>query len=222
MPKHNNVIPNVHLHKEWERFVKTWFDQAAKKKTRRLKRIAKARKIFPRPIQGPLRPLVHGQTQKYNMKIIEGRGFSLEELKLAGVNRHLARTIGISVDHRRRNRTETTLQENVQRLKTYMSKLIIFPKKVKASRRRDLIRNAKRKGVAAPTFPQPPVVQQHKGPILPAKKVAAKAAWRQITDADRKAPPAFLLLRQARADARLVGIRKKKAAEKAAALIGKK
>jgi len=222
MTKHNNIIPNVHLHKEWERFVYTWFDQAAKKKSRRLKRIQKARKIFPRPVQGPLRPLVHGQTQKYNTKIKEGRGFSLQELKSAGVSRHLARTIGINVDHRRKNRSETTLQENVLRLKAYMAKLVIFPKKVKASRRRDLLRNAKKKGAAAPTFPQAPAVQQHKGVVLPVKKVSAKAGWKTITDADRKAPPAFLLLRQARADARLVGIRKKKAAEKAQALIGKK
>ena len=42
----------------------------------------KAVKIFPRPTAGPLRPLVHGQTLKYNMKVRAGRGFSLEELKV--------------------------------------------------------------------------------------------------------------------------------------------
>merc|ERR1712134_221542 len=40
----------------------------------------------------------------------------------------LARTIGISVDHRRRNRCTESLQENVSRLKLYKSKLLIFPK----------------------------------------------------------------------------------------------
>jgi len=42
----------------------------------------KAVKIFPRPTSGPLRPIVHGQTLKYNMKVRAGRGFSLEELKV--------------------------------------------------------------------------------------------------------------------------------------------
>lgn len=44
-------------------------------------RQAKAVKVFPRPA-GKLRPQVHGQTLKYNMKLREGRGFSLEELKV--------------------------------------------------------------------------------------------------------------------------------------------
>jgi large subunit ribosomal protein L13e len=42
----------------------------------------KAVKIFPRPTNGYLRPIVHGQTLKYNMKVRAGRGFSLEELKV--------------------------------------------------------------------------------------------------------------------------------------------
>jgi len=42
----------------------------------------KAVKIFPRPTTGKLRPIVHGQTLKYNMKVRSGRGFSLEELKV--------------------------------------------------------------------------------------------------------------------------------------------
>jgi ribosomal protein L13E len=47
-----------------------------------LARQKKAVKIFPRPTAGPLRPIVHGQTQKYNMKLRAGKGFSLEELKV--------------------------------------------------------------------------------------------------------------------------------------------
>ncbi|KAK9045050.1 hypothetical protein V6N11_058940 [Hibiscus sabdariffa] len=41
----------------------------------------KAMRIFPRPMSGPLRPIVHGQILKYNMKLRVGRGFTLEELK---------------------------------------------------------------------------------------------------------------------------------------------
>merc|ERR1712157_617414 len=55
---------------------------------------------------------------------------SLEELKAAGiVNTKYARTIGIAVDHRRYNRSEEKLQLNVDRLKEYLSNLVIFPKK---------------------------------------------------------------------------------------------
>ncbi|KAF2306633.1 hypothetical protein GH714_019930 [Hevea brasiliensis] len=85
-------------------------------------------KIFPRPTAGPLRPIVHGQTLKYNMKLRAGRGFSLEELKAAGIPKKLAPTIGIAVDHRRKNRSLEGLQANVQRLKTYKAKLVVFPR----------------------------------------------------------------------------------------------
>nr|AFK38490.1 unknown [Lotus japonicus] len=100
MVKHNNVIPNGHFRKHWQNYVKTWFNQPARKTRRRLARQKKAVKIFPKPTAGPLRPIVHGQTLKYNMKVRAGRGFSLEEPKAAGVPRKLAPTIGISVDPR--------------------------------------------------------------------------------------------------------------------------
>ena len=83
--KHNNVIPNGHFKKHWQNYIKTWFNQPA-------------RKTFPRPTAGPLRPIVHGQTLKYNMKVRAGRGFSLEELKAAAIPKKLAPTIGIAVE----------------------------------------------------------------------------------------------------------------------------
>ncbi|KAK4368835.1 hypothetical protein RND71_012627 [Anisodus tanguticus] len=79
--KHNNVIPNGHFKKHWQNYVRTWFNQPARKTRRRNARQQKAVKIFPRPTAGSLRPIVHGQTLKYNMKVRAGRGFSLEELK---------------------------------------------------------------------------------------------------------------------------------------------
>lgn len=45
-------------------------------------RAEKARALFPRPSAGPLRPVVRGQTIKYNSKQKLGRGFTLEELKV--------------------------------------------------------------------------------------------------------------------------------------------
>ncbi|CAA7056378.1 unnamed protein product [Microthlaspi erraticum] len=129
--KHNNVIPNGHFKKHWQNYVKTWFNQPARKTRRRIARQKKAVKIFPRPTSGPLRPVVHGQTLKYNMKLRTGKGFTLEELKAAAIPKKLAPTIGIAVDHRRKNRSLEGLQSNVQRLKTYKAKLVIFPRRAR-------------------------------------------------------------------------------------------
>ena len=46
----------------------------------------------------------------------------------ASINKKQARSIGISVDYRRRNSSMEGLQANVQRLKEYKSKLILFPR----------------------------------------------------------------------------------------------
>lgn len=48
---------------------------------------------------------------------------------MAGIGKKEALTIGIAVDFRRRNQSVEGLQQNVQRLKEYKSKLILFPKK---------------------------------------------------------------------------------------------
>ena len=80
--KNNNVLPNAHFKKDWDRRVKTWFDQAGQKRRRRLLRQQKAAAIAPRPAGGLLRPVVRCPTQKYNMKMRLGRGFTLQELKV--------------------------------------------------------------------------------------------------------------------------------------------
>ncbi|KAL3498002.1 hypothetical protein ACH5RR_040734 [Cinchona calisaya] len=128
MVKLNNFIPSSHFRKHWRNFVKTGFNQSARKARRRNE---KAVKTFPRPTTGPLRPIVHGQTLKYNMKVRAGRGFTLEELKVAVIPKKLAPTIGIVVDHCRKNRSLEGLQANAQRLKTYKAKLVIFPRRAR-------------------------------------------------------------------------------------------
>lgn len=45
-------------------------------------RKAKAEATFPRPTAGALRPIVHGQTLRYQAKRRSGRGFTHEELKV--------------------------------------------------------------------------------------------------------------------------------------------
>ena len=121
--KHNNVIPNAHFHKKWQLHVRTWFDQAANKKRRHQKRLVKAQRVAPRPTKGSLRPIVRGTTRRYNTKVRAGRGFSLDEIRAAGLHPKYARTIGISVDHRRRNKSTEAFQVN----------FIIFPSQIRSS-----------------------------------------------------------------------------------------
>jgi len=134
MVKHNNVVPNAHFHKKWANSsrgplkVKVNLNQASKKKSRRLKRAAKAAAVAPRPTQ-LLRPVVHCQTQRYNSKTRLGRGFTLEELKAVGFTAQYARTVGIAVDPRRTNRCEESLSANVARLEEYKKNLIVFPRR---------------------------------------------------------------------------------------------
>ncbi|KAF4404297.1 hypothetical protein G4B88_014753 [Cannabis sativa] len=58
--------------------------------------------------------------------------------KLTGISKKLAPTIGISIDHCRRNMSLEGLQSNVQRLKTYKAKLVVFPRPYSTTSR-DLI-----------------------------------------------------------------------------------
>eukprot|EP00158_Paraphelidium_tribonemae_P000670 Partr_v1_DN23129_c0_g1_i1_m43907 putative 60S ribosomal protein L13 len=199
--KHNNVLPNQHFRKDWQRRVKTWFNQPGKKESRRIARSKKAALMAPRPIDGPLRPAVRCPTIKYNTKMRAGRGFSLDELKAAGIPKKLARTIGISVDHRRRNKSVEGMQVNVERLKAYRARLIIFPKKA----------SAPKKGDATDVSS---AVQLGKGQLLPIARQAPVEAPRAITKAEKEAT-VYKTIRDAYVDARMVGVRASRAAAKA-------
>ncbi|XP_065178541.1 large ribosomal subunit protein eL13-like [Sycon ciliatum] len=205
----NNIIPNAHFHKDWDKRVKCWFDQPGRKSRRRQAREKKALRVAPRPVAGSLRPVVRCQTFKYNTKVRAGRGFTLEELKAAGISRKVAPTIGITVDHRRRNRSSESLQANVQRLKEYRSKLIVFPRKLSKPKRGD--------SDAA----ELKVASQLAGPILPIRQVHPTIKARAITD-EEKTTSVFRSMRIARANARLVGVREKRAREAAEADVLKK
>ena len=128
MVKHNNVVPNGHFHKDWMHYVKTWFNQAGRKQRRRAARKARASRLAPNPLK-PLRPLVQAQTIRYCHKTKKGRGFSLQEIKAAGLTAQFARTVGVRVDHRRRNKSSESLQRNVKELEFYKSKLSLYPLK---------------------------------------------------------------------------------------------
>merc|ERR1712093_373326 len=169
--KHNNMIANEHFRKYWQRYVKTWFDQPAKKKARRLARAKKAATVAPRPVAGALRSVVHPPTARYNVKTRIGRGFSLAEIKAAGLGKMEAQSLGICVDHRRRNKSVEGMEANVQRLREYRSKLVVFPKHAK---------HAKKGWVE--TADADTVVEQMTGPVvMPAAADSKKCKARAIT-----------------------------------------
>merc|ERR1712066_106617 len=183
-------------------------NQPARKFRRRQRRIAKAARVAPRPL-GKLRPVVHCPTYKYNVKVRAGKGFSLEELKAAGLSKNYAQTVGIAVDHRRRNKSVESLQLNAQRLKEYKSKLILFPLNSKKPRKGDSTAEELSKAV------------QLAGAVMPVKPVFKRARAMEITD-DMKKFQAFQTIRQARSFKALHGIRAKRAADAEADNIDKK
>lgn len=124
----------------------------------------------------------------------------MEELKAAGFNKKSCRTIGISVDFRRRNGSMESLQQNVQRLKEYKSKLIVFPRK----------EGQPKKGDASPE--ELKLAKQLEGHVLPPVSGFKPEKARVPTD-DEKKHKAFVVLRQARRNKKLLGMREKKRKE---------
>merc|ERR1712107_239109 len=147
---------------------------------------------------------------KYNLKQRAGRGFTLEEIKAAGLSKKFARTIGIAVDHRRRNKSVESLQLNSQRLKEFKSKMILFPINAKKPRKGDATAEEMSKAV------------QLAGTKVMAPKAVTKRPRAMAITADMQAFKAFQTIRQARAFKRLHGIRAKKAADAEADELSKK
>jgi len=177
--------------------------QPAKKKARRLARKAKAAKIAPRPAAGLLKPAVRCPTIRYNTKVKAGRGFSLDELKNAGISKKLAQSIGIAVDHRRKNKSAQTLADNVQRLNAYKAKLVVFPRKSNA--------HPKKGDSGAEELK---LAQQLPGALFPITQKSTAAEFVPVTE-DLIAKRVYAALRQERCNARMVGKRAKKAKEAA-------
>lgn len=193
MVKHNNIIPNQHFHKHWQERVRVPFGQAAQKKARRMKRAAKAAAMAPRPTQ-LLRPAVHCPTQRYNAKVRLGRGFSLAELKEAGIAPKFARTIGICVDKRRTNKSAEAFTANVDRLKEYKAKLVLFPRRTAKPKQGD---SSKEECAAA---------VQVVGNVMPLPATDKAVEFAEVTD-EMKASAPRSALRLARNEHKLVGLR---------------
>jgi len=196
----NNVLPGNHFRKDWQRRVKTWFDQPGRKLRRRNARKAKAATLGVRPLN-LLRPAVRGQTVRYNTKIREGRGFTLGELKEAGISRKVALGLGIVVDHRRRNLSIEGKTINVERLKAYKERLVVFPRKA----------GKPKKGDSSSDDLKAPITR--KTPSVPLPPPSVSEEPRKITQEEREFN-AYKTLRNNRAEARFEGVRKIRAAKK--------
>lgn len=211
MVKHNNVIVDEHFRKKWHDInklrtnVRTWFTQPARAVRRRNARNAKAAKVFPRPVAGLLRPVVHAPTNKYNAKVRLGKGFTLDELKEAGVPVKLAPTIGIAVDHRRKNSCLESLQANAARLKAYKAKLVIFPRK-----------SGKPKAGDSGAADLEAAEQLTGADVMPLSKPVPTVEYVTVTD-EMKSFKAYQKLRVETMNKKQVGPRKKAAELKAAA-----
>lgn len=135
MVKHNKAIDCNQFRKDIHPLIRTWLNQPARKLRRRQAREAKiAQNRGLTPINY-LRPIVNGHGQKYNDKLRAGRGFTLEELKAAGLHAQAARSIRIAVDMRRTNKNAVCFARNVERLKDYLSRVTVLSesKKLKKS-----------------------------------------------------------------------------------------
>lgn len=209
--KHNQKLVNNHFRKDWQRRVRTHFDQPGRKSSRRTARQVKAAAVAPRPLD-KLRPVVRCPTIKYNRRLRAGRGFTLTELKEAGISRRFAPTIGISVDGRRQNLSEESLAVNVERLKAYKERLIVFPRRSNAPKKGD-------------TKADPASVEKVNliSSVLPIHHTAPGVS--EISKSDMPAPVeggAYRKLRLTRAFKRSQGAREKREREKAEADTAKK
>jgi len=167
-------------------------------------RAIKAKKIAPRPV-GLIRPVVRGSSVKYNTKLRIGRGFSLDELQAAGFTKKQALTIGVSIDWRRRNRSQEDFDRNVKRLQEYKSKLVIFPRKPNSKRVKSGDSSAEQLAKATQVLSKV---------VLPFSKSTPVPASRKITEAEL-AENVWGKQRSERTTARLWAIREKRIKEKA-------
>ena len=130
----------------------------------------------------------------------------------AGIPRKLAPTIGISVDPRRANLSTESVALNVSRLKAYRERLILFPRKAGQHKTLD----ASKEEVKAAQEEHGKIIK-HLGKVLPIENVSREDAVSEVkrSEMGEGTKDAYRTLRLARSDARLVGVREKRAKAKA-------
>lgn len=122
--KNNHPIPHNRFKKTAIRY-RTPFHLPARRIKQEEVRKDKESKFYPMPIQ-KLRPIVRCPTIRHNKRERMGRGFTPEECREAGFNHQELQLLGVSIDLRRRNHNKEAFDQNVERVKTYMSRLVIF------------------------------------------------------------------------------------------------
>ena len=128
----------------------------------------------------------------------------------AGIPRKLAPTIGIPVDFRRQNTSQESLTANVARLKEYKKRLILFPHK---SGQHKALDSSKEDLAAAKD------AVKHVSRMLPID--SGVGLEHGVSEISKDEMPeaveggAYRQLREARSEARLVGVREKRAKAKA-------
>jgi large subunit ribosomal protein L13e len=134
-------------------------------------------------------------------------------VQAAGIPRLEAAKIGIAIDGRRQNMSEESLAANVERLKAYKARLIILPRKSNKVKKGETkaeevakMSTSRTVAGALPVIRAAPGVTEIKKGDMP--KAVEGGAYRK--------------LRTVRSDARLVGVREKRAKEKADAEAAKK
>jgi len=135
----------------------------------------------------------------------------LMELKEAGIPRKLAPTIGIPIDPRRQNLSQESLTLNVSRLKAYRERLILFPRRSGQHKKLDSskedLKGAHKHGV------------KRLSAVLPIDTgLGLKHGLSEVKKDDMPTGEeggAYRKLREARSEARLVGVREKRAKAKA-------
>ncbi|KAF2398527.1 60S ribosomal protein L13 [Trichodelitschia bisporula] len=204
--KHNQQLQKNHFRKDWQRRVRVHFDQPGRKLRRRNARIEKAAVLAPRPVD-KLRPVVRCPTIKYNRRVRAGRGFSLAELKAAGIPRKYAPTIGIAVDPRRQNLSEESLKVNVERLKEYAQRVIVFPRRSGKPKKGDASAEEVKAVKEGENF-----VKSNRAALAIANVIKVPS----VNPKNEKGEEgAYRKLRDARSTARFVGVREKREKAKA-------
>lgn len=182
MGRHMKMITLPHLRKYWQKRVKTWFDQPGRKHRRRQNRENKAKLIAPCPTH-KLRPIVRGQTNKYNNKMKLGRGFTLEELKKAGISSALyAKSIGIAIDCRRKDTNQEAQNQNVNRIKEYLSRMILFPRNPEKPAKKPIVKEATKAQMESAEAKE----QNTTKTVIPFPKPEDAYKFEPITDAMKK------------------------------------
>jgi large subunit ribosomal protein L13e len=110
------------------------------------------------------------------------------------------------VDPRRANLSEETLKANVERLQEYMKRVIVFPRKGGKTKKGDASEEEVKKAREGKD------VVRHTDAVLPVKNIVDVP---EVNPKDEKGEDAaYKKLRMARSDARLVGVREKRAKAK--------